>query len=78
MRQVTTGGLVFKKLPLFIAVMGCLYGAPALAQEQDELDQIDQQEEQPVQQTTSAEQPTELDRMTVTGSLIRRVEYDST
>lgn len=78
MRQVTKRGLAFKKLPLFVAVMGCLYGVPALAQDQaEELDQVDPQE-QPAPQPTSAQQPTELDRMTVTGSLIRRVEYDST
>ncbi len=33
MRLNTKNRIVFKKLPLFVAVAGCLYGATALAQD---------------------------------------------
>lgn len=71
----------FKKLPLFFAVAGCLYGVPAFALDQAALDQMDQQEpqeEEAQQEPATSQQATELDKITVTGSLIRRVEYDST
>ncbi len=62
-----------KLVPLTAAVLGCLYGASAFAQAQP------QQEEQEQVEEASAEpaEAVELDRITVTGSLIRRVEYDS-
>jgi iron complex outermembrane recepter protein len=60
-----------RKLPLFVAVLGCLYGTTALAQTaQDD----EEQDESPAQQP---ERTAELERVTVTGSLLRRVEYDS-
>ncbi len=61
------------RLPLFVAMLGCLYGASAIAQEATEAEP--QTEEQQSQETDRA--PTELDKITVTGSLLRRVEYDS-
>lgn len=71
-----------KLVPLAAAVFGCLYGAAAFAQEQQP------EEPQPQAEAQQAEQPQEqassepdeavtLDRVTVTGSLIRRLEYDS-
>ncbi|AWV07013.1 TonB-dependent receptor [Lysobacter maris] len=54
-------------------MLGCLYGASAIAQEAPEADT--QTSEQQSQEAESA--PTELDKITVTGSLLRRVEYDS-
>jgi iron complex outermembrane recepter protein len=60
----------FRKLPLFLAVATSLYGVSASAQ-----DQIEGQEQE-TQQAASAD-TAELDRITVTGSLIRRLEYDS-
>lgn len=61
----------FRKLPLFVAVAGCLYGSLVYAQDASE----PQDEEQETEQSSPA--PTELERMTVTGSLLRRLEYDS-
>lgn len=61
----------FNKLPLFVAVMGCLYGSPALAQSETATADEAQEEEQKSTGTTT------LDKVTVTGSLLRRVEFDS-
>jgi iron complex outermembrane recepter protein len=58
----------FKRLPLVMAVVGCLYGATALAQ--SEVDDEDQEE-------TEQQEAVELERVSVTGSLIRRLEYES-
>ncbi|WP_246371213.1 TonB-dependent receptor domain-containing protein [Marilutibacter penaei] len=63
------------RLPLFVAMLGCLYGAPALAQDANETETEAQAEEAPAQPANA--QPTELEKITVTGSLLRRVEYDS-
>ncbi|HRP35593.1 MAG TPA: TonB-dependent receptor [Gammaproteobacteria bacterium] len=73
MRESKRNHLVFKKLPLFMAVATCLYGTAALAQDQSEED-ADQQEQSAPQAPAQA---TELERITVTGSLLRRVEFDS-
>lgn len=70
--KVTSASL--KKLPLFVAVLGCLYGT-ALAQETVETTEDSAQVEQA--EPEQARQPTELERIQVTGSLLRRVEYDS-
>ncbi|HRO26086.1 MAG TPA: TonB-dependent receptor, partial [Luteimonas sp.] len=56
-----------------MAVATCLYGTAALAQDQSEED-ADQQEQSAPQAPAQA---TELERITVTGSLLRRVEFDS-
>ena len=60
-----------KRLPLAVALVGCLYGASAYAQEAT--DQNKDQDKQPAK--TEA---TTLDKITVTGSLLKRVEYDLT
>src|SRR5690554_8219322 len=68
----------FRKLPLFLAVAGGLYGASAFANDQLQEPQDPQEEEQVTESAPAQSQaPTELDRITVTGSLLRRVEYDS-
>lgn len=69
MRESMRGKLHFRKLPLFVAVASCLYGATVFAQEPVE--------EEPREQATEEQEAVELDRITVTGSLLRRVEYDS-
>src|SRR5690606_26478176 len=60
---------IYKRLSLFVAVAACLYGPAALAQEADE--------SEPAEASGETQQATELDRITVTGSLLRRVEFDS-
>jgi iron complex outermembrane recepter protein len=70
MRRKDSKHFPLRKLPLFVAVVGCLYGVTASAQTaQDE-----EEDETPTQQT---QRTAELERVTVTGSLLRRVEYDS-
>ena len=64
--QQAKKGIAFKKLPLFVAVLGCLYGGNALAQ-------AETTESEPAKKKEAVE----LDKITVTGSLIKRVEYDS-
>lgn len=64
--QQAKKGIAFKKLPLFVAVLGCLYGGNAMAQSETT-------ESEPTKKTEAVE----LDKITVTGSLIKRVEYDS-
>ncbi len=59
----------FRKLPLCVAMLGCLYGASAMAQTAPA--QTPPAEEQ-------EEEAKELDKVTVTGSLLRRLEYDTT
>lgn len=74
MRRKSIEHRKLRKLPLFVAVVGCLYGATALAHGQEQ----ESAEEETTQQQEQAEgRTTELDRITVTGSLLRRVEYDS-
>lgn len=58
-------GITFSKLPLFVAVLSCLYGGSAVAQSETEAEPPEKKE------------AVELDKITVTGSLIRRAEYDS-
>lgn len=69
MREINSKRSIFKKLPLFVAVAACLYGPAAMAQETDESEEATAQ--------TNA-RATELEKITVTGSLLRRVEYDTT
>lgn len=71
MRKSRKNHSVLKKLPLFMAVAGCLYGTNAVAQDQTQQDEGQQEQAAPVAGAT------ELDKITVTGSLIRRVEYES-
>lgn len=75
------------RLPLVMAMLGCLYGTTAMAQdatqgttETQTAAQKAEKAKQDAQSETSpaaATKPTELDRITVTGSLLRRAEYDS-
>ncbi len=71
----------FRLLPLSAAVFGCLYGATAFAQVQsgpspDPQEQQDEQdEEQQDEQAAEVDEPTDLDTVTVTGSLLKRQEY---
>lgn len=65
------------RLPLVVAMLGCLYGVPAAAQETNEA--AAQAQAQTEEQTApkANETPTDLEKIVVTGSLLRRVEYDS-
>ena len=60
----------FKRLPLFLAVGGCLLSTSALAQSSTEGDTETKAE--------AKKETTELEKITVTGSLLRRVEFEST
>lgn len=66
-----------KRLPLVAAVTACLYTTTVFAQ-----DPASTAEQEAAQTTTaqsdSQRSTTELDRITVTGSLLRRTEYEST
>ena len=59
------------RLPLIVAMLGCLYGASALAQEQS----TQQSEEEASKDDESKAKS--LDNITVTGSLLRRTEFES-
>ncbi|KAF1015913.1 MAG: Colicin I receptor [Stenotrophomonas maltophilia] len=60
------------RIPLTLAVLACLQVAPALAQEST------QQEAKASSSTSSTQRATDLDKVTVTGSLIRRADYETT
>lgn len=60
----------FARLPLALAVMTTLYGPQLLAQEA-------QQTETEEETTAEGEAPKQLDKITVTGSLISRLGFDS-
>jgi len=60
----------FRKLPLCVAMLGCLYGASAMAQTAPAQNQT--------QQSDTDEDAKDLDKVTVTGSLLKRLEYDTT
>ncbi len=61
-----------RKLPLCIAMLGCLYGTTALADTQQQ-----PQQQQDEEGTRSSQNEQEFERVTVTGSLLRRQEYTS-
>lgn len=64
----------FKRLPLALAVVGCLYSNLTLAQSTE-------QPQESVETEAANESPkktADLDTITVTGSLLKRVEYDLT
>lgn len=63
-----------KKLPLVLAVVGCLYGMSAFAQ--DTSPPVEDQEEQQTTQNEGNDAKT-METVTVTGSLLRREEYDT-
>lgn len=60
----------FRKLPLCMAMLGCLYGATAMAQTAPAQNQN--------KQSDTAKDAKDLDKVTVTGSLLKRLEYDTT
>lgn len=60
------------RVPLTLAVLACLQVAPALAQEST------QQEAKASSTSSSSQRATDLDKITVTGSLIRRADYETT
>ena len=62
MRESAKRHLVLKKLPLFLAVAGCLYGTTALAQD------AQGEEVEPEQQTTVPAETTELETVVVTAA----------
>ena len=59
----------FRKLPLVAAMLGCLYGTSAIAQEAPAQEQ---------QEEAKKEEAKTLEKITVTGSLLKRLEYDTT
>lgn len=69
MRTLKAKSRSFNRLPLTLALMACLYGPAAFAQTETETDDEDEAE-------TSSE-VAEMERVTVTGSLLRRAEYES-
>nr|MDQ3039305.1 TonB-dependent receptor [Pseudomonadota bacterium] len=62
-------GSTFRKLPLCIAMLGCLYGGSAFAQQAPVTPAPQEEEEEDVK---------DLEKITVTGSLLKRLEYDTT
>lgn len=62
------------RLPLALAVMATLYGPHLLAQQAQQTQQAAEIEEE---KTAEAEEPKQLDKITVTGSLISRFGFDS-
>lgn len=68
----------FKKLPLCVALLGCIYGTSALAQTPPpQTPQQLQQAEEAERERLRQQEAVELDRVVVTGSLLRRQEYSS-
>lgn len=63
------------RLPLALAIVSTLYGPQLLAQTTEAPAQDDDTEEQPA--AAEGEQPQQLERVTVTGSLISRSGFDS-
>ncbi|MGY0503888.1 TonB-dependent receptor domain-containing protein [Luteimonas sp. e5] len=59
-------------MPLLVAMLGCLYGASAMAQSQPAQEPESEPETPSQQQDTQA-----LETVTVTGSLLRRKEYET-
>ncbi len=70
MRKIVTG-IRIRKLPLCVAMLGCLYGTAAMAQDAPAQDADAQQEEAKKDETKT------LEKITVTGSLLKRLEYDT-
>src|SRR5690606_5707675 len=66
-----------KRGPLVAAVLACLYTTTAFAQDAAETAPEAQEQEQVATQAP-ADDAVELDRIIVTGSLLRRFEYEST
>lgn len=62
----------FKRLPLVLAVAGCLFSTTAMAQSE-----AGSEPKEEKAQEEKAKETTTLEKITVTGSLIKRLEYDS-
>ena len=62
-----------RKLPLVVAMLGCLYGTQAMAQDAPAQGGNDQAKEESKKDDTKT-----LEKITVTGSLLKRLEYDTT
>lgn len=58
-----------RKLPLVVAMMGCLYGTGVVAQEAPK---------QESQEQSKKDEAKTLEKITVTGSLLKRLEFDTT
>ncbi len=69
--------VVNRKLPLFLAVMGCLYGSSAFAQTAPEQQKSEQGTGNAKKDDKAEAKKNELGTITVTGSLIKRKEFDS-
>lgn len=81
--QVDKKRTSFNRLPLVVAMLGCLYGASAMAQDSTQ-PQTDAQAQAQADEAKKDEakkdengQPVTLEKVTVTGSLLKREEYDS-
>lgn len=79
-RGINPGKRSFRTLPLVMAVVAGLYAVPGLAQDSSQAEALDQTQPQAPQEAPAAGEveATELDTVTVTGSLLRRKEYEST
>ena len=62
-------GIQFRKLPLCVAMLGCLYGGNAFAQEAQKGDQDEQKQEEAKKDDAKT-----LETVKVTGSLLKRLE----
>ena len=65
----SVNGRKLHKLPLYVALASCLYGSVAMAQDAPAKDQADE---------AKKSEPKDLEKVTVTGSLLKRLEYDTT
>ena len=72
MRYQGTRKAAIRKLPLVVAMLGCLYGTTATAQEATAQDDQEKKAESKQDDTKT------LEKITVTGSLLKRLEFDST
>ena len=77
MRTLGKNQAVFSRLPLVTALLGCLYGPMALAQAQAPTPAAAAEKtEEAKKKVAKAETPV-LERVTVTGSLLKTLQYDS-
>ena len=73
MKMQASNKAAFRKLPLVVAMLGCLYGTQAMAQDAPAQGGNDQAKEESKKDETKT-----LEKITVTGSLLKRLEYDTT
>ena len=68
----------FSRLPLVTALLGCLYGPMALAQAQAPAPTAAEEKAEAAKKKEAAKADTPvLERVTVTGSLLKTLQYDS-